>query len=190
MKRLYQFLPGCSPALQKGFTLLELLIVLIVIGVAAGIAGLMVARDPGGLELRTTAKDISAVLRYARNHAVSEKKDFVFEIDEEDRVYRLLTEKTKKISAEGEPGEDAGEMSEVIASDDDEEDSKIVVISKEIPEGLEVRFHESDEEIPELVFSPQGHSSGALIKVSSDTEKAYYIKVNRITGKVVIEEEN
>ncbi|UCH44074.1 MAG: prepilin-type N-terminal cleavage/methylation domain-containing protein [Nitrospiraceae bacterium] len=189
MKRLYQFLPVCSPALQKGFTLLELLIVLIVIGVAAGIAGLMVARDPGGLELRTTAKDISAVLRYARNHAVSEKKDFVFEVDEEDRVYRLLTEKSKKISAEGEPGEDAGEMSEDTASDD-EDNSEIVVISKEIPEGLEVTFHESDEEIPELVFSPQGHSSGALIKVSSDTEKAYYIKVNRITGKVVIEEEN
>ena len=45
-----------------------------------------------------------------------------------------------------------------------------------------------DEEFPVLEFSPQGSSSGGVIEVASDRGKTLFIVVNRITGKVVIEE--
>ena len=186
MNRVYLYLPSRARSLQKGFTLLELLIVLVVIGVAAGIAGLMVARDLGGLELRTTTKNISAVLRYARNHAVSEKKEYVFEIDEEEKVYRLLTEKEKKTSPDDEAENDTDDTEVDTTVYDDE--GKAIVISKDIPDRLEVTFHENDDEFPVMAFSPQGNSSGGVIEVSNDRGKTFFIVVNRITGRVVIEE--
>ncbi|MBL7049526.1 MAG: prepilin-type N-terminal cleavage/methylation domain-containing protein, partial [Nitrospira sp.] len=90
---------------DRGFTLFEILVVLIIIAIASGIVGVYIGRSTGSLEVKNLAKSISSTLRYARNHAVSEKQTFCFVVDREDAMYRLYS---------GHPSED-GEISPVIS---------------------------------------------------------------------------
>jgi general secretion pathway protein H len=80
-------------ASRAGFTLLEITIVIIIMGIALGIVGMIVSKDRGSLEVKTFTRELAAVLRYARSHAVTEKKTYCFVINREDRQLRLYTDK-------------------------------------------------------------------------------------------------
>lgn len=147
-----------------GFTLVELIIVLIIIGIATGLAGIYIGSSSDNLAIRTFTNDVSAILRYARNHAASEKVTYHFLIDREERMYRLYSDK-------------------VI------EDKPQVTINKPIPEELEVIVENTGEEPFDISFFPRGNSSGGVFEVRSEKGGAYVISVNRLTGKVEIEKE-
>lgn len=147
-----------------GFTLIELIIVLFIIGIVSGLVGMMVSRGTGSLETRTFTKDVSAVLRYARNHAVSEKKIYCFVIDRDEQMLRLYAETPdyKKID---------------------------LVTDKVIPEELEIKVQGNDEEAQYIEFFPQGHSSGGVVEIINEKGTVYFIAVNRISGKLEVEKE-
>lgn len=147
---------------QKGFTLIELIIVLVIIGIASGLIGLYIGSNR--LELRTFAKEMAATLRYARNHAVSEKKTYCFVIDGNERMYRLYR-------------------------DNKDDEDVVPVISKPIPEGVELNLSPEADDVYQVEFFPQGSTSGAEIEVSSGGGKALMIMVNRISGKVEMSRE-
>lgn len=148
----------------SGFTLIELVIVLIIIGIATGLAGIYIGSSSDNLALRTFTKDVSAILRYARNHAASEKVTYHFIIDIEEKMYRLYADKVV-------------------------EDKPLVVINKPIPEELEVIVENTGEDVYDIQFFPRGSSSGGIIEVKNEKGGAYLILVNRITGKVEVEKE-
>ncbi len=147
---------------ESGFTLVEIIIVMVIIGIAAGLVGVYVGSGSDKLALRTFTKDVSAVLRYARNHAASEKKSYFFEIDREKNRYKLYSRKVN----------------------DDEETN--MVIDKPIPGGLEI-FVDSEDDVYDIEFFPRGNSSGGEIVVRAQDNRGYSLSVNRITGKVVLE---
>ncbi|HWB47883.1 MAG TPA: GspH/FimT family pseudopilin [Stellaceae bacterium] len=66
---------------DAGFTLVELLIVLAIIGMALAIAVPLVARPPAGVALNAAAGEIRAALRGARSTAVAEDRQVVFRGD-------------------------------------------------------------------------------------------------------------
>jgi general secretion pathway protein H len=147
---------------QFGFTLIEVVIVLFIIGIASGLVGVWINRGSGNLEIRKFTKNISAVLRYARTRAVSEKEIYCFVIDKGEQKYRLYAEDTdyKKID---------------------------LVADKAIPEALQMTLRGSDEESPNVEFFPRGNSSGGVIEITREDGKGYLISINRITGKVDVE---
>jgi general secretion pathway protein H len=147
---------------QKGFTLIEVIIVLIIIAVASALVGVLVNKGSESVEIRTFSKDISATLRYARNHAVSEKKTYCFVIDKDESMYKLYA-----------------------VSSEDEEDVELV-ISKPIPEEIEV-VTDNSEEVFFIEFFPRGDSSGGMMEVIHNKGMSFLISVNRITGKVEVE---
>ncbi len=147
-----------------GFTLIEIIIVLFIMGLAAGLIGVWVSRGSGQLEARKFTKDISATLRYARTRAVSEKKIYCFVIDKEEQKYRLYAEDTDYRNID-------------------------LVIDKPIPEALRMSLQDSDEESPHIEFFPRGHSTGGVIEIMRDEGTGYFIIINRITGKVDVEKE-
>ncbi|MBI5409259.1 MAG: prepilin-type N-terminal cleavage/methylation domain-containing protein [Nitrospirae bacterium] len=162
----YVFQPSAFSLQPSGFTLIELIIVLIIIGIGTALAGLLITGNSGGLEIKTFTKDVSAVLRYARSQAVSEKRTYCFVIDRNERIVRLYAVKPKE-EVEG-----------------DEE--AVVVISKAIPETLQMTLQDVKAEPLFIEFFPWGNSTGGVIEVSNPKGLTYFISVNRLSGKVEI----
>ena len=149
---------------RAGFTLIELIIVLFLIGIIAGLAGLYVGKGSGSLELKKFTKDVSTAMRFARNHAVSEKKIYCFVIDNEELMFRLYSEDTDYTNVN-------------------------LVLEKEIPEELQMDLAGSRGEAAYVEFFPGGSTTGGVIEITNMKGLKYLLSVNRITGKLIVEKE-
>lgn len=72
-----------------GFTLVELLVVLVVMALLAALASPEFHRALPGLELRANASDIAAALRGARSAAIRDNRETTVAIDVDANRYRL-----------------------------------------------------------------------------------------------------
>lgn len=147
----------------RGFTLLELIIVLVILSVASGLVGVLVFSGSGNLELKRVTKHIAATLRYGRNRAVSEKKVYSFIVWGDERAYGLYAD---------------------IPPEADFDESNPLVLKK-LPDSLFVMI-EGDEENQRIDFTPRGDSSGGTLEVRGKKENRFLIVVNRITGRVAV----
>jgi len=74
---------------QKGFTLLELLIVLALIILVLAVSYPSLSRGTAILSLRTTGRDILSTFRYAREKAVTLQSGMLVTVDRENQKLRL-----------------------------------------------------------------------------------------------------
>jgi general secretion pathway protein H len=72
-----------------GFTLLELMLVLLVLVMAYGLAGPLLGDGSVGLDMRSAARQLSAGLRKARSLAVSEQRESALVVDLEKKTFSL-----------------------------------------------------------------------------------------------------
>jgi general secretion pathway protein H len=70
-----------------GFTLVELLVVLVIAGLVLALVGTSISRSISGAELRTAARKMAASMRYTRTRAILDKQEQVFLVDTENRTY-------------------------------------------------------------------------------------------------------
>ncbi len=148
---------------RNGFTLIELVLVLFVIGIASALAVGILYRSMDNIRLKTSAKELSASLRYARSHAVAEKKIYSFVMNK--NGYGLYTEQYDK-------------------SDADYEKTSLV-FQKILPQGIIAEYQEIED--IRIDFYPQGDSTGGEIKLKNEKGSVMVITVEKITGKVKIE---
>ena len=66
---------------SRGFTLLELMLVLLLLGIAYGLTGPVLSEKPSSLELRTATGQLAAGLRRARDIAITRQQDSVLTLD-------------------------------------------------------------------------------------------------------------
>jgi general secretion pathway protein H len=151
--------------LTRGFTLIEMLVVLLIIGLSLGLVGILVNRGTGGLELRRFARDISSVLRYARSQAVSEKKMYSFIVQKSDMTYAVYSSYTA------------------------DEETEEPLILKTIPENLKLIFNGRDMDMIRIDFSPLGNSTGGTLMIEDQRGERLFISVNRVNGKVEVTDE-
>ncbi len=148
---------------RNGFTLIELVLVLFVIGIASALAVGILYRSMDNIRLKTSAKELSASLRYARSHAVAEKKIYSFVMNK--NGYGLYTEQYDK-------------------SDTGREKTSFV-FQKILPQGIAAEYQEIED--IRIDFYPQGDSTGGEIRLRNEKGAELLITIEKITGKVKIE---
>ena len=77
-----------TPGSKQGFSLLELIVVLMLVALAAGVVMPSFSRGLRGLEMETAGRDLMTRMRHARSQAISKQKVFriILRKDEDETV--------------------------------------------------------------------------------------------------------
>ncbi len=73
---------------QRGFSLLELIVVLAIVGLLFGMVGTSIYRSLDSVKIRQTSKDLMTALRYTRAQAVASREEQFLTVDIENRRYQ------------------------------------------------------------------------------------------------------
>ena len=140
-----------------GFTLFELLLVLLLAGLLYGLAVPMLGTGSTGLDINSASRQLAAGLRKARTVAVTERRETVLTLDVDRRTFSLT----------GDP--------------------KTYSIPKQLELALVTAQSELvHEKIGGIRFFPDGTSTGGRITVSSGESKQR-VDVDWVTGRVAIQ---
>ncbi len=165
--------------MKKGFSLIELLVVLVLISVFSAFVGVNVGGSLGNMGLKTASKKVAASLRYARSRAITESVPYVALLD---LNQNRLTVKPDLISSVSEK--------EV---DNSTSRKKSGVKRYDLPEGVKFKnaltFEgaESDSRFFAVVFMPNGCSSGGTILLENNREHGSAVKIDFVTGTVRVD---
>lgn len=178
----------------RGFTMIELMIVLVIMSFVLALAGPMVTRGLSGLTLKTAAKKVAAALRYARSQAVNRAQPYSVIFDQEHGrlVIRGIPRPIPlpdQAAQEAEPEEIAADAAEAAAQ---QPEIKIVAF----PEGITLKkitvggseITGAKDELAQLVFYPDGTSQGGELVLADSRDRQYQVNVAFLTGVVTIEE--
>lgn len=144
---------------QRGFTLLELLVVLVIGVLLVSLAPPLLSGLSGATELRGAARQLAAGLRSARNEAVSRQREATLTLDLEHRRFGVT----------GDPREIA--LPDGLAIHLYTAQAELV-----------------DAASGGIRFFPDGSSTGGAITVSG-SRRVYRVNVDWLTGAIAIVEE-
>ena len=72
----------------QGFTLVEVLVVLVIAALVLALVGTSISRSISGAEMRNAARKVAANLRYTRTQAILQKTEQVFIVDADAKTYQ------------------------------------------------------------------------------------------------------
>jgi general secretion pathway protein H len=82
---------------KRGFTLVELLVVLVIASLMMALVGTSISRNISGAEMRSAAHRVAASLRYTRTRAILTKAEQVFLVDTEGRSFQAADRPTEAL---------------------------------------------------------------------------------------------
>lgn len=194
-------------ARSKGLTLIELVVVMTILVLLAFIATPSFIAVTKNAQVRTAAKQVVAILRYARSKAPSLGRPALVSFNRERRtvgvllpsdvVERRLTigAQFAELNAQIELTDEdllrlSGERLENLDPQQFEFDPSPMGRERTLPEGVEivsVRDLDSGEELNLVSFYPDGTSSGAEIVLAND-KLAAVLEISPLTGSIQLNE--
>ncbi len=164
--------------MKKGFSLIELLVVLVIISVFSAFVVPKVAGTLSNVALKTASKRVAASLRYARSRAITESVPYVALLD--------LNQNRMTIK------------SDINSTDKEDETAPLKPGENRIKRYTlpgDVKFKdarafdgsESDSRFFAVVFMPSGCSSGGTVLLENNRKHEFAIKIDFITGTVRVE---
>jgi general secretion pathway protein H len=141
---------------SRGFTLLEVLIVLVLAAGAYAILAASLGRGGSSADLKAGARTVAAGLRQAQSTAMSTRRDALMTLDIEAREFRLTGE------------ERTFRLPEKL-------DLQVYTAQGEV----------ESEKRASIRFYPDGSSTGGRVTVASG-ERKYFVDVEWLTGRVKI----
>ena len=151
---------GLKPVLlRRGFTLVELLIVIVVIAMTAAVVAPNIGSGNQTATLNGAARELASGLRFARGHALSYGKESILLLNLNDNTYKI-TDK-----------------------------NKLYKLSKDIEVTLEIaQSQRVNEKQGGFRFFPDGSSTGGRITLEL-AENKRQLDVNWLTGQVEIDDQ-
>jgi type II secretory pathway component PulJ len=144
-----------DPGSKKGFSLLELIVILMLVALAAGVVMPSFSRGLRGLEMLTAGRDLMTRMRHARSQAIAKQK-----------IFRIILRKE----------EDETVPDYYVFADEFEQQIR----KFDLPEGVSVQ---AEQEFPVRInFYANGRSSGGLFALKRETGREMRISVDPITG--------
>ena len=184
--------PTRTPMSSKlGITLLEILLVLVIIVIVAGITFPNISGSYGNTKLITVANNIERLSRYARGNAILREKNMTLVIDTEKRLIFVGEEKNILMDEDREINnleiiERLGYISDTNLTVDVEKE-----IFRSLPDGLKITDIEINQEqlsIDEIFYQIQFYSNGQCelfrIILSNNKTKSIEIYSDNVSGKV------
>ena len=167
------------PPSIRGFTLLELLVVLVLVSLMTALVAPRLAGTLAGTSAGASVKRIAAALRYARNHAASEKAVYVAAFHRE--TSRVAVGKMPE-PAHGRPAPETGELLLI--------DPRVFTLARGVRiESVMTASGERDDRDPTgIVFYPNGASSGGKVVVADEKDREAVLSVDPVMGTVRLEE--
>lgn len=141
---------------KAGFSLLELMIVLMLMGLIAAIAVPVFGGGVSTTRLKSAAREVAAGLRMARNEAVANRREAVLTLDLAARTFRIDRE------------------TKVHALPDDIE-LKLYTAQSDLV----------SENVGAVRFFPDGGSTGGRITIAAG-ERKFDVDIDWLTGRVAI----
>lgn len=177
-----------NPAVARGFTLLEILVVVVIIAIMSGAIIPRIGNGMGRQQLEAAATTISSALTYCHSAAATESRRYRWVWDAQAQRARYLVEE--------DPLEAPGMFVPALVSQRRNE-----ALPQEIElEGIYfpvVRKNEDEPEVempPEITFHPDGHATSAYVvvrlksasaeDVAQTQQNSITIAVNGITGRI------
>ena len=141
---------------ERGFSLLEVIVVITIIGLAYVLLPKMVFSGVSGAELRANARAVATGLRIARDVAINTKREAVLSLDMENRQFTLPN--NAKLH----------KLHELL-------DVKLYTAQADL----------ISEKVGTIRFFPDGSSNGGRVTVGTG-ERGFEIDVDWLTGHVTI----
>ncbi len=147
---------GGSRLRSGGFTILELLVVLVIAAIMVAVTPPLISSAIPGVELKSAARKVAAALRMARSQAISSRLETTFSIDVEERLFSVSgSKRTHSLP----------------------DDIKISLLT--------VESETSGEDAGAIRFFPQGGATGGRVTLSQD-KREYAVDVDWLTGRIQI----
>ncbi len=141
--------------MTRGFSLMELVVVLAILGIGAAVVAPGIGRTADGIRARSEIGAVAAFLRSAREHAVTRGQAMEVRVDDE--THTLVMRQA------GHSGDSAVQATRAVSS--------LVRIAAGPP-------------AQSVTFLPHGMSTGARFALTAPGARAYVITVDTLTGRV------
>ena len=177
----------------SGFTLIEVILVLVVIVIISGITLPNLSGSYGNAKLRSAASNIERLGRYARGMAILREQDLSMVIDTEKQLIYIGEEKRiTSDDSDGELDQDILKRLGYIGETTDEQDMKIEKeISRSLPDGLNVEYIEFEGTILDQAniiymfdFYSNGQCDDFKIILNDQKDRSIQIYSDPVSGKV------
>ena len=147
--------------MRRGYTLIEVVVVLLVVAVAAGVIAPSIGRSVESLRFRAEVAGIGSFLRSARERAITQNLPYEVAIDLDKRA---LSMRAVGSSPEQGPGG--------------------ILATKQLSPQLLITPDPPD--VRTVGFSPQGLSTGGRLRVDSPGISSYVVTIDALTGQVSV----
>lgn len=151
---------------QKGFTLVEIIVVLSIVGVIAGAVTASFSKSFASRRVETSAWTVGAVLAEARASAMATGRPHRFVLDPVSRMYRV--EAPRELGGEFLPRSGWGEGGEVLPSQ--------VTVERMTPQGQRL----------EAIFDGQGGMAVPVRVVLRDHDDIWTVALGAVSGRLTV----
>ena len=141
---------------QGGFTLLELLIVLLILTLVLSVVPPLLSKAIPGTEMKAAARDIAAGLRFTRSQAITHREEANFHLNVEERYVKVAGKEKKHLLPKG------------------------IDITLDT-----LQSEQEDKESGAIRFFPDGGSTGGRVLLQNDNN-TYAVNIDWFTGKTSI----
>jgi len=148
-------MPILLPGKSGGFTLFEIIVVLVILGAATAIVAPSFVGGLSGIQMETTTRDLITCMRRARSDAVAQQKTF-----------RIVL----KANPDG--------KSRYILADEFQKPIK----SYELPQGITFADSENWDQDKIFSFYANGRSSGGEVLIRNKSGRKILVELDPITG--------